>query len=44
LARFSRSRLLIGEWINRYGNFWVGPISDLAVFPSALIVPAICST
>ena len=41
-AVFAALGLLIGEWINRYVNFWgwtYFPIS--LVFPSALIVPAI---
>ena len=41
-AIFAVLGLLIGEWINRYVNFWgwtYFPIS--LVFPSALIVPAL---
>jgi len=41
-ATFAVLGLLIGEWINRYVNFWgwtYFPIS--LVFPSALVVPAL---
>jgi len=31
--------LLIGEWINRYVNFWADYFPISLVFPSALIVP-----